>query len=143
VAALLTVRVLFNDKVFGKKQLEDRVLFIGFGSPTVGDKEFANCINKYYSQNFHFYINKREVVVDSLIILNDYEHFGTFIYLDEDGDYEISYKFDLDMKSIDSNYLDNHSMKNYFQSIYKIYSKDPFDDQIFRKENDYIHVQSS
>ena len=49
VAALLTVRVLFNDKVFGKQQLENRVLFIGFGSPTVGDKEFANCINKYFS----------------------------------------------------------------------------------------------
>lgn len=40
-----------------------KVLFIGFGSPALADEKFKKESEKYFKNNFHFYVNKQDIVV--------------------------------------------------------------------------------
>lgn len=184
VAALLTMRVLFDEKIYKHKKLHRKIICIGFGSPAFGDDRLKQCLRENnFTDNFHFYVNKNDIVVDLLMlyesckmvnqnfrdmILNssiganqvldlngnnlfasrefqpqelipylklhkpsEYTHFGKFIYLKDNGTYEISDDYKPDMLKIitsaDKSYLDDHYVINYFKSLIKIYQTDKVD----------------
>lgn len=62
VAALLTCRLLFHEKVFNDPKLHKKVLCIGFGTPHFADKAFKEAAAKF-ERNFHFYVHEEDAVV--------------------------------------------------------------------------------
>ena len=62
VATLLAIRVLFHEKIRGKSEFSKNVLCVGFGTPAVGNEAFVKYVNNIYKENFHFYINKSDLI---------------------------------------------------------------------------------
>lgn len=139
-------------------------MVIGIGSPAFADDQFKQEVEKHFKNNFHFYVNKQDLVVhlfphimryegniDKLIkmiescnpklpsknialiktsigaigllknlgLIPNYQHFGRFIYFDDDK-YEIS-----DYKYSEKGFIrEDHDKLKYLERLANIYKKD-------------------
>ena len=66
VAALVAIRILTCSKLLKNKIKRNKVLCIGFGSPAFSDSNFKKFIEKECKDNFHFYFNENDHVVELL-----------------------------------------------------------------------------
>ena len=66
VAALVTIRILASPKILSNRIKRNKVLCIGFGSPAFSDSNFKKFIEKDCKDNFHFYFNENDYVVELL-----------------------------------------------------------------------------
>ena len=70
VAALVCIRVLFDNRV--KSDWKKNILCIGFGTPAFADTKFKDYVKKSECENnFHFYINEKDIVVELLTKLSN------------------------------------------------------------------------
>jgi predicted lipase len=118
IAGLVTIRILFNEQIFGNKVFLDKILCIGFGSPVFADDQFKKYVERYYKNNFHFYFNETDIIPN----LSIYRHFGVFVYLKGDAKLKLYKEFYYPKSNI--KLLKDHLMVNYRKNIVKILEKE-------------------
>lgn len=138
VASLTTLRVLF-DKRISQKIFKKNILCIGFGVPAFVDEIFKDSAEKDFKDNFHYYINKSDAVVEAtqnfsvfqknhLIKLDpilfrmiketnmpSYSHFGRFFYIKGEGKYQITDNFQ--NLETSKTMIDDHRMTKYQKNL--------------------------
>lgn len=72
VSCLIAVKLILDTKVGFENS--DKILFIGFGCPLIGDQNFKNNLEKLHRNNFHFIKNEDDIVVISLDYLTNKVH---------------------------------------------------------------------
>ena len=118
IAGLVTIRILFNEQIFGNKLFLDKILCIGFGVIGFADDQFKKYVERYYKNNFHFYFNESDIFPN----LSIYRHFGIFIYLKGDAKLKIYKEFYYPKSN--NTLPKDHSMVNYRKNIVKILEKE-------------------
>ena len=121
-ATLVAVKLLFHEKIHGKSEFYKKILCICFGTPAVGNFEFAEHINKIYKENFHFYINKNDLVVLQTFTMSKiYIQFGKFIFINDDGTYVMSNTYVRERFLL--GVAEDHRCTHYVENLVKILEK--------------------
>ena len=136
-ATLVAVKLLFHEKIHGKSEFYKKIQCICFGTPAVGNDEFAAHIDKTYKDNFHFYINKKDLVVIQFNSTSKiYIQFGKFVFINDDGEYEMSDTYN--RECFDKGVSEDHRCTHYVENLVKILEKKH---QVYAEESGRKTVQ--
>ena len=91
IAAMITIDILY--KLDMTSEYAKKILFIGYGSPSVADIYFKDDVNLRYKDNFIFIKNQNDIVVEIL------EYISYFIYKKDDQNLNYLYNFINDILS--------------------------------------------
>ena len=72
LAALVAIRILTSERIFKDKSKRDCLLCVSFGCPAFSDLKFQEFIDKDCKENFHFYTNEDDCLVETFDILLEY-----------------------------------------------------------------------
>ena len=123
VATLLAVRVLFHEKIKEKSEFTKNVLCVGFGTPAVGTSKFSKHVEDLYKENFHFYINKSDIVVlQTWLSSRIYVQFGKFNFIHDDGTVDVTDTYKRREQEV-IGHPEHHYSAHYVDNIIKMLEK--------------------
>jgi predicted lipase len=133
IAALVAVKVLFHHRIKKEKSLREKVFFIGFGCPALGNSFFCDIVNRRCQNNFHFYVNKNDLVTTTVKgVFGTFTHFGTQVNFPSDTNILASFF----VQSVP--YLTGHAIINYRNNIVRFLREQLLYEDIYTKEKNKV-----
>jgi hypothetical protein len=137
-ATVFAIRVLFHEKIRQNSEIIKNIICICFGTPAVGNNDFVKYVESLYKDNFHFYINKNDLVVLQTVKPIDtskiYVQFGKFVFINDAAEYRMSDTYDRS-KFKETGEMEDHRCTHYVENLVKILEKQ-HKTEIYAEEND-------